>query len=1195
MANGSNLNFSVIFSAVTQAFNAGVKGAAKTYQDATNDIKGSSDQIDDAADKAGTALYGLLNIKPSGQLKAEIAAISAQLANFQRNSGAPAAEIKRVTAEAQAQLSALRAQATGTSPAFTQMAATIRGIGPAAAAITGVTLGLAGVKQGVEEVIAATLRYQAIMKQLEFATGSTEAAKREYEFLVDVVKRLGLDLNASAEGFAKLAGATRGTSLEGEGTRKVFEGVAAAAATMNLTGAETNGMFVALSQMMGKGKVTAEEWRGQFAERMPAAAAVMQKALKMSATEFNAFIESGADASEFLAKLGPAFIEAFGPGAAQNAASLRGQINGLKNEFELLLVKVGEGGVGGAAIAIMSDLRRAIEMVSGAMDSIDPSAAAAANEIFKQLYDMVKNVFSTLMTGVSGAASALNDLLDGVLGVVTGFVGVEESAEKVGLLTRAVQGLSILLGVFNDGIKGVEIALELALGVAQSFFSAVAFGLSVITFGDLSRELEQFSFELQNSAQKAFDSASEKAMSFQSAAVAAADAAVAAHTESAAGVKRAHTDAAAGVVDAQGKVADSAKTAAEVIKLSAVDGAKATVTIAAANQEVIKAMQDLAKESGIALPVVKMSAEELAQTMGEVAAKSSTAAEAIGKNLAEAIAKLDAKNLTVMWDGYLKGLEEANASTELLAKTNETFATAAVKLLGGDITAALGKMSEGFADNVAMLDRLSEGFDVMKKMGIDASVAIGSAMDGMLAKAKNPTELNELIRRWEDLGKQGKVTGQQMSEGLEQARKKLDEVRPGVNSVNEALRTLGITANDTAANMQAKYAEAFRVLKESGQATFTQLTQGLKAMFAAANDMKSLQALTAQFKELGAQGKIASYDVKQGLADIQNKMDEMKPGINSLAEAFKTFGMTTREEAAALADRYGQAFTVMRNSGQATAAELRQAFTAYAQAAVQANGGLVDGFVQAQAASLGLRVSVDETGKVIVEAMSSGASATDAMGMSLERAIDSYGRLGSAAQAAAEKALAAKEKELEMTERLMDAKQKEIDLENRRLGRDREGFSVDASGKRIEATIATWMSTLAQLKSWGLDEEQARKLANEAFDDNGKQQSLSNYRRNRSEDWNSVLRNAAEEMLRQTPLNNQSSGNRGAGGNASGGSGTQSTSTSSGRSSGSGVSSPNGKTTTVILNEGRNRVRADVPTADEARFLAMLGNARRAA
>ena len=145
MANGSNLNFSVIFSAVTQAFNAGVKGAAQTYQNATNDIKGSSEQIDAAADKAGASIHSLLNIKPSGQLKAEMAAISAQLANFQKNSGAPAAEVKRVTAEANAQLASLRAQVAGTNPAFAQMSASIRGIGPAAAGLAALAAaGLAG-------------------------------------------------------------------------------------------------------------------------------------------------------------------------------------------------------------------------------------------------------------------------------------------------------------------------------------------------------------------------------------------------------------------------------------------------------------------------------------------------------------------------------------------------------------------------------------------------------------------------------------------------------------------------------------------------------------------------------------------------------------------------------------------------------------------------------------------------------------------------------------------------------------------------------------------------------------------------------------------------------------------------------------------------------------------------------------------
>ena len=1180
--------------------------------------------VADASRNAGQAIYSMLNIKSSGQLRAEIAAINQQLANFRKNSGAPAEEIRRVTAAAQAQIAQLKAGVSGTTPLFGQMSGAIRAIGPAAAVLTGVTVGLAGVKEGLEAVIAATLRYQATMKQLEFATGSVEKATQEYNFLLDVVKRLGLDLEASSEGFAKIAAATKGTSLEGEKTRQIFEGVAAAAATMNTTGAETNGMFVALAQIMGKGKVTAEEWRGQFAERIPAAAAVMQKALGMTTAEFNAFIESGADAAMFLEKLGPAFINAFGPTASQNAASLRGEINDLKNEFELLLVKIGQGGVGDAAIAIMQDLRGAIESVSNAIDGMDPATVDAVKEVFSQLYDLVGGTFMTLVSGVGDAVSALSDLLSGVVGVVTGFGGLDDSSEKVGLLTRSVQGLSILLGVLNDGVKGIEIALSLATGVAQSFFSAVAFGLSKITFGDLSRELEQFAFTMQDKAQKSFEEASQKAMEFKSSAVAAADAAIAAHEKAGDGIKKAHTDAAGVAVGAQGEIgaagkssadetaaahtgaaavviksqgdmAAGAQAAAQTIKLSAVEGEKAVVTVAAAGQEVIKALKELAKESGISLPVVKMSADQIAQSMGEVAAKSTVAADAIGKKLKDAIDGLNAKDFVALWDSYVKGLEKAEASTNLLNSTTLTFATSAVKLLGGDLTAALGKMSQGFSESVLVVDKLISSMDNLKKQGVDTGVALEQALNGMLAKAKNPSEINELITRWQALGKQGLVSGQQMSEGLEAARKKLDEVKPGVNSVNEALRVLDQTANDTSANMQAKYAEAFRVLRESGQATFTQLTQGLKTMFDAANDTRSLQALAQQFRDLGAQGKIASFDVKQGLADIQNKMDEMKPGINSLAEAFKTFGMTTREEAAAMADRYGQAFTVMRDSGQATAAELRQAFTRYAEAAVQANGGLVDGFVQAQAAAQGLQVRVDETGKVIVEAMSNSADATDAMGMSLERAIDQYGRLGSAAQKAAEAALAAKEKELEMTERLMDAKQKEIDLENRRRNVDRDGFSLDKNGNRVQQLVETWMSTVNQLKSWGLDEDKSRGIADKLFDDNGKMRGLNSYRKSEFDTFSTILRRMAEEELRKTPLNtgNQTGNTGGSGGAAGGPSGGSGSQSGSGRNTGSGVSAGSGKSTTVVLTDGKKKVTATVADTDESKFIDMLQSSRR--
>lgn len=1148
----------------------------------------------------GQAIYGMLNIKSSGQLKAEIAAISQQLNNFKANSGAPAAEIQRVTAAAQAQIASLRASVAGTNPLFAQMKSGIAAIGPAAAGLVGVGLGFAGLKQGIEAVITATMKYQGVMKQLEFATGSVEKAREEYGFLLDVTKRLGLDLNASAEGFAKLAASTRGTALEGEKTRVIFEGVASAAASLNLSAADTSGVMLALSQIVSKGKVSMEELRGQLGERLPGAMAIAAKSMGRTTAELEDMVASGIDATQFMSVFGPALVEAFGPTAAANVNSLSGQMNLLNTEFDQLLIKLGEGGIGAAKIGVMKDLRDLIGSISDKIDSLDPSFVAAISEIFEQLYGIVKETFVALVNGVGEAISSVNSLINGVADMLTGFGGMEQSADQVGFVTRAIQGLSIVLGAVQDGIKAIDIAFTLAVGVVESFFSAIALGLSAVTFGDLSRELEKLAFTLQDKAQASFQKASEKALEFKSSAVAAADAAIESHTKAGKVVGDAHTEGAGKAKNAQKGLADEAAKTGKVIELSAAAGQTATVSIAAANQEVIKSLQALAKESGIALPTMKMTAEQLAQTMGEVAAKSDDAAKAIGTRLRESIEKLKAGDFVLVWDNYVKGLEKAGASTELLKETTTIFASQAVKVLGGDMTAALGKMSKGFEDNVVILDKLIGTMGDLAKQGVDVGVALESALDGMLGKAKNPVEITALIKYWEDLGKQGAVSGQQMAEGLEKARKKLDEVKPGINSVNEALRTLGITANDTATNMQAKYTEAFRVLKDSGVATFTQLTQGLKAMFDAANDTASLKEVGRLFQELGDKGKLASYDVKQGLSDVQNKLDEMKPGINSLAEAFKAFGMTTREESAAMADRYGQAFNVMRQSGQATAAELRQAFTQYAQAAIQANGGVVDGFVQSQAAALGLKVTVDDTGKVIVESMNAGANAIDAIGMSLDRAIDSYGRLGAAAQAAAEKALAAKEKELQMTERLMDAKQKEIDLENRRLGRDREGFSTDKNGNRMEITVPTWLSTLSQLKSWGLDEEQARKLANEAFDDRGNQKGLNQYRKNKGEDWTSLLRNAAEQLLRRTPINtpqdtrnnkpqdnNQNTG-------SSGGSGSPSRSTGAGRDSGgSGVGL--GKTTTVILDDGNRRVKAGVPTADEGKFLDMIGNARRAA
>jgi phage tail tape-measure protein len=66
-------------------------------------------------------------------------------------------------------------------------------------------------------------------------------------------------MESSIQGFQTLTGSLKGTALEGQATRDIFEAVGIAASVMNLSAEQSEGAFLALSQMASKGKVSAEE------------------------------------------------------------------------------------------------------------------------------------------------------------------------------------------------------------------------------------------------------------------------------------------------------------------------------------------------------------------------------------------------------------------------------------------------------------------------------------------------------------------------------------------------------------------------------------------------------------------------------------------------------------------------------------------------------------------------------------------------------------------------------------------------------------------------------------------------------------------------------------------------------------------------------------------------------------------------
>lgn len=135
--------------------------------------------------------------------------------------------------------------------------------------------------------------YQGMQAGLTAATGSQAQASEEFDFLTKLSNKLGLFVANLGKSYTNLAANTRGTALEGAETRKIFEAVSSYARVLNLSAADQDGVFRALTQMVGKGQIYAEELRGQMGERLPGSIQAMAKAAGKSVPEMFKMMEDG--------------------------------------------------------------------------------------------------------------------------------------------------------------------------------------------------------------------------------------------------------------------------------------------------------------------------------------------------------------------------------------------------------------------------------------------------------------------------------------------------------------------------------------------------------------------------------------------------------------------------------------------------------------------------------------------------------------------------------------------------------------------------------------------------------------------------------------------------------------------------------------------------------------------------------------
>ena len=335
------------------------------------------------------------------------------------------------------QLAKFRAELGDTRGALATLS---NGLGLSKAAILAFA---AAVAFGGQACLEAALQADRLSKAYTTITGSSSAAQQQLSYLYDVSNRLGLQFQSTAEAAKTFFAAGKDTTLEKD-MNGIFEAVASAGAALSLSTDDMHGAFIALGQMISKGKVQAEELRGQLGERLPGAFQLAAKAMNMTTAELDKFMADGKlTAEDLLPKLAKVMQEDFGAAAEAASQGLQGALNRLSTEWTLFKSSIVDSD---AAVAGINAVRGAVGGLQTAFDTL-----AKYKDIFKAL--AVGAGLATMISLVPRATKALLDY----------------SAAFKTLLTLAAANPWVLAGIAIGGVvAGLVLYAEKVDAVTQA-------------------------------------------------------------------------------------------------------------------------------------------------------------------------------------------------------------------------------------------------------------------------------------------------------------------------------------------------------------------------------------------------------------------------------------------------------------------------------------------------------------------------------------------------------------------------------------------------------------------------------------------------------------------------------------------------------------------------------------------------------
>ncbi|EPO2577170.1 tape measure protein [Shigella sonnei] len=144
--------------------------------------------------------------------------------------------------------------------------------------------------EAYKKVMEIGLKKEASQRAAQFVLGD-EGAKRATDFVKNLANNTGVDQIETLSSFAKFSAGAGDMNTDQK--ESLFSNVIGTSRLMGLSTDEINGILKAFEQMASKGKIQAEELRGQLGDRMAGAFQLFARSLGMTTEELDKAMKDG--------------------------------------------------------------------------------------------------------------------------------------------------------------------------------------------------------------------------------------------------------------------------------------------------------------------------------------------------------------------------------------------------------------------------------------------------------------------------------------------------------------------------------------------------------------------------------------------------------------------------------------------------------------------------------------------------------------------------------------------------------------------------------------------------------------------------------------------------------------------------------------------------------------------------------------